>query len=541
MEFVRTYPYLVANVPVLVVVLFTTLFIARGPYRRSALLSGLICLPAAPLALLHEGIYWSPVRWGGGHFGIEDVLFAFLCGCLVWLLAAWPFRCRLEIDGRVSMCIRRYLLITALYTVTCVLLWYAGLKGLANTMVGATVPVIVALILRRTLWPVAALGVLLFVPLYTLIVKGQFLLWPDFVLQWNRTGQRATSLLGIPITELEWAVAFAMQWPLLVGYILGVRIRSMTLPVVDSSVVNPPYQSLAGLRVFALLAMAACLSCIPFLSGLARPPWSQANLYLQSAVFLTAATFFCHAWMSNSFRDASLLLATSSLVGCALECASIRCAFFCGSCYQYDAGIALQIFDGVPVCVLLMWFVIAYTAIVFLRPFAIRVGESLSWTRLAVKASLCGFYMVAVDVFLDPLAVTCGLWTWENPGPYFTVPLRNFVAWFVAGMFMCGGYLAFERPQTQRPAMACAQLDFWFVILSLTLTTFCFCASVQQVHSLQPTLFSLLGLMPFWIYRLASFPVRLTGWHPVSKSADLCGATPGEAPVPLLKGNCHDA
>lgn len=541
MEFVRTYPYLVANVPVLLVVLLAALFLARGPYQRSALLSGLICLPAAPLALLHEGIYWSPVRWGGGHFGMEDVLFAFLCGCLVWLLAAWPFRCRLEIDGEVSMCIRRYILVTVLYAPTCVLLWHAGLKGLPNTMVGAMAPVLVALILRRTLWPIAAAGVLLFVPLYTLIVKGQFLLWPEYVLQWNRTGHGATSLLGIPITELEWAVAFAMQWPLLVGYILGVRIRPVNRRVVDSSVGNPPRQSQAGLRVFALLAMAACLSCLPFLSGLARPPWSQANLYLQSAVFLTAATFFCHAWMSSSFRNASLLLAVSSLVGYALECASIRCAFFCGSRYQYDAGIALQIPAGVPVCVLLMWFVIAYTAIVFLRPFSIRVGESLLWTRLAVKASLCALYMVAVDVFLDPLAVTFGLWTWENPGPYFTVPLRNFMAWFIVGMCMCGVYLALERPHPQRSAPVCAQLDFWFVMVSLTLTTFCFFASVQQVHSIQPTLFSLFGLMPFWIYRLASFPVRLPSWLPAPKGAAPCGAPPDEATAPFAKGAGHDA
>ena len=541
MEFVRTYPYLVANVPVLVVVLLVSLFIARGPYRRSALLSGLICLPAAPLALLHEGIYWSPVRWGGGHFGMEDVLFAFMFGCLVWLLAAGPFRTHLEIDGQFSMCIRRYVLVTALYVATCFLLWHSGLKGLPNTMVGATVPVLVALILRRNLWPVAVAAVLLFVPIYTLIVKVQFILWPEYVLQWNRTGHCAMSVFGIPIGELEWAIAFAIQWPMLVGYILGVRIRSANLRVVNSLVVNPPNQSRLGLRIFALLAMVACLSCLPFLGGFARPPWSQENLYLQSAVFLTATTFFCHAWMSTSFRDASLLLATSSLMGYALECSSIRCAFFCGSRYQYDAGIALQLPSGVPVCVLLMWFVIAYTAIVFLRPFAIRVGESLSWTRLVVKACLCALYMVAVDIFLDPLAVTCGLWTWETPGPYFTVPIRNFVAWFIVGMCMCGVYLAFERDCSQRPTQRCAQMDFWFVIVSLTLTAFCFCASVQQVHSIQPILFSILGLMPFWIYRLASFPVRLLGWRPMPNSTALCGATHEDAPVTLGKGARHDA
>lgn len=540
MEFVCTYPYLFANVPVLMGVLLVTFFVARGPYRRSALLSGLICVPAAPLALLHEGVYWTPVRWGGGCFGVEDILFTFLCGCLVWLLAALPFRGCLEIDGRVSLCIRRYVLVTTLYAVTCVLLWLAGVKGLENTMVGATVPVLVALILRRSLWPLPAAGLLLFVPLYTLIVKGQFLLWPEYVLQWNRSGHIATSILGIPITELEWAVAFAIQWPMLVGYILGVHIRPASLRVVAFAAVNTMRQILAGPWAFTLLAVAACLSCLPFLGGLARPPWSHENLYMQSAVFLTAATFFCHAWMSSSFRDASLLLAISALVGCALEYASIQCAFFCGSRYQYDTGIALQILNGIPVCVLLMWFVIAYTAIVFLRPFTIRVGDALSWTRLAVKACLCALYMVAIDVFLDPLAVTCGLWTWETPGPYFTVPLRNFVAWFVTGTCMCGVYLALERPRPHGSAPAYARLDFLFVIVSLTLTAFCLCASVQQVHSFQPALLSLFFLIPFWICRLASFPLRLPGCGPAMKSVTACGVINNDTPVTLGKGACHD-
>jgi hypothetical protein len=115
------------------------------------------------------------------------------------------------------------------------------------------------------------------------------------------------------------------------------------------------------------------------------------------------------------------------------------------------------------------------------------------------------------------------------------------MAWFIVGMCMCGVYLALERPHPQRSAPVCAQLDFWFVMVSLTLTTFCFFASVQQVHSIQPTLFSLFGLMPFWIYRLASFPVRLPSWLPAPKGAAPCGAPPDEATAPFAKGAGHDA
>lgn len=511
MEFCRTYPYLVANALSVAGILAVLLFIPRGPYRRSVLWSGLICLPAALLALLSEGSYWSPVRWGGGHWGIEDLLFTFACGSSSWLLAAWPFRRRLGMEMGILPFVRRYLLVVASFAAASVLLWQAGVRGMMNSLLGGMAPLLLALGLRRDLGRFAAAGLLLFVPAYALVVKGQFLLWPDYVRQWNQAGPGADLIWGIPVGEWKWAVSFAVQWPVIIGYLLGVRIHPTPRPDTRASSTGPTRPSRAGLFIFIALATAACLSCLPYLLVPSCRPWPHANVHLQIMVFLTAAAFFHHACLTASFRDAIRLLTASVLVGGALEYSGIRWAFACGSRYHYEPSAIPQFPAGVPVCVLLMWFILAYTAVALLRPLAIRTGGALSWTRLAAKASLCALYLVAMDLFLDPLCTTIGLWTWENPGPYFTVPIRNFISWFFTGLIMCGVYLALERPRGNRPAADDARLDSSFLLVSLTLTAFCFCAGLMLVPSTLPVALSLACISPYWIWRLA--PRRRSAYH----------------------------
>ena len=54
-------------------------------------------------------------------------------------------------------------------------------------------------------------------------------------------------------------------------------------------------------------------------------------------------------------------------------------------------------------------------------------GELLKFTLLS------GFLTMAVDLVLDPAAVAQGLWIWENPGPYYGIPLINFGGWLLTG------------------------------------------------------------------------------------------------------------
>jgi hypothetical protein len=231
MEFFKTHPYLIANIPLLFLILALTKAVQPTQYGRLSLLSGLVCIPYSILALLHNESYWKPVRLGGWPIGIEDLVFTFISGAMVWLLVARPYRRNLAMDHLLSLWGIRYISITLLFGGFGLFLGCAGVKSLENTLITCTLALAGLLILRRTLWPLAVRGVVLFLPIYILIVQVQFSIWPDYLLQWNLNGPLGLTIMGIPVGEFAWAAVFAAVWPVYVAFVFDVRWAAM--PVVS--------------------------------------------------------------------------------------------------------------------------------------------------------------------------------------------------------------------------------------------------------------------------------------------------------------------
>lgn len=81
----------------------------------------------------------------------------------------------------------------------------------------------------------------------------------------------------------------------------------------------------------------------------------------------------------------------------------------------------------------------------------------LVWSRRMPSASavtlLSGLLMMLLDVVIDPLAVRGDQWFlgrifyYAEGGPYFGVPLSNFLGWFIVGVAGVGGYVWLRRGQ----------------------------------------------------------------------------------------------
>lgn len=60
---------------------------------------------------------------------------------------------------------------------------------------------------------------------------------------------------------------------------------------------------------------------------------------------------------------------------------------------------------------------------------------------------IASMVMTAWDAVMDPGMAAAGVWVWENGGPYFGVPLRNYLGWLLttfvvylgAGWIFSGG------------------------------------------------------------------------------------------------------
>ena len=223
-----TYPYLFAGL--LGLGLTAGLYAFAGRQRRMMILSGLLCLPLVPAAMLFEGNYWSPVRLGGWALGAEDFLFAFSTSSTAWLIAAWPFRRRAILDSAGSIHLRRVAIVYAVGWAVFLILWRAGLAVMTAHILATAAVLLFVLILRRRLWPMALRGAVGGVILYAVVLRTFFWIWPGFVSQWARGGVWGMIVVGLPLGEIVWACVFSAAWPLSAAYAFDVAMRADAVP-----------------------------------------------------------------------------------------------------------------------------------------------------------------------------------------------------------------------------------------------------------------------------------------------------------------------
>ena len=254
-----------------------------------------------------------------------------------------------------------------------------------------------------------------------------------------------------------------------------------------------------------LVGLAAVCS-IPFFRS-SDFSWSEMNPFLQAMVLALTAALFCHAYFSRGsvrLRNTALLFVVSSFVSVVAEAAAIRWAWPFSSRYHYDPAIGPTLPGGVPLMIPLAWFMLAYTALVFLEPLSIRPGGSRSPGRVVLKAALCALFIMGADFALDPLGVMYDTWSWHEPGRYFGIPAGNFSGWFLVGFVICLTTLLLEKPCPEVPAKYRFALDRWFVLASIALTTLFFVGCTMRVGSVLPAALSLAFMGPCWVFWFAS-------------------------------------
>jgi len=243
--------------------------------------------------------------------------------------------------------------------------------------------------------------------------------------------------------------------------------------------------------------MTAVLEARPPATGAGRPagpgrragrPWRRGEKLLGSLLAVSAALFFLnviylllagrrsglllavfqimpvvvvvgHASLSKGWRRGLLFASLCFFPGLAAEVLGVRYGLLFGGHYAYlEVDVA---FGGVPLIIPVFWVVFIYichsmvnTFLLFLgreRPAAGRGGV----LELALLVALDGVLVVIIDVIMDPLMVKAGKWEWAAGGPYYGVPLGNFVGWFALACLASGSFRLVEylRPRPE-PAFA---------------------------------------------------------------------------------------
>lgn len=174
------------------------------------------------------------------------------------------------------------------------------------------------------------------------------------------------------------------------------------------------------LFLYLILAIAILLQIsYPLIDG------EALRVVTIATVYWAAAAMFLHALLAYGVRYAVTFLSASIAFGFFIELLGVETGWPFGV-YEYDPSLGPQLIS-VPLVVPFAWAMIAHPVLCVAR----RIAGN--WVFL-----YGGFGMMAYDLFLDPLMVTAGRWTWEVPGAHvpFTpeVPLSNTFGWLLSGM-----------------------------------------------------------------------------------------------------------
>lgn len=94
--------------------------------------------------------------------------------------------------------------------------------------------------------------------------------------------------------------------------------------------------------------------------------------------------------------------------------------------YHYRVTLGYKI-DNVPVMIGANWFILLYCGLLL----AEKIAKPI-WA----KSLLAAFFMVLMDVLIEPVAIRYDYWEWAT----LHIPIQNYIAWFIVGFIMALGF-----------------------------------------------------------------------------------------------------
>lgn len=176
---------------------------------------------------------------------------------------------------------------------------------------------------------------------------------------------------------------------------------------------------------------------------------------------------FClwHASVALGVRLALAFLGIAAVTSWTFEEIGVLTGLVYGP-YHYTSALGPWL-GSVPVVIPLAWFVLAYPTylVVNLVRGGWPVGTPGGRANLVALALLGAVLMVAWDLLIDPVlsGPTVGAWTWERAGPWYGVPVHNFLGWTATSFTI---FLAYRSVERRSGAQAAARVSEPAVITS---------------------------------------------------------------------------
>ncbi len=205
-----------------------------------------------------------------------------------------------------------------------------------------------------------------------------------------------------------------------------------------------------------------------------------------------------------------LFILLSSLTGLFFEVAGVKYGVVFGGHYEYNNQyFGLTLFN-IPLLVPIYWTVFIYIGYSLVTSFLVWINKNKptisndGWALLPILVIFDGLVVTAIDIFMDPLMVYQKRWFWREGGPFFNIPIGNFVGWFAVTAIATGMFRIFEYLFPQRPRQFDKSI---YLVTTFSYAALCVSLFVSAIGIRLPQL-ALLGvfvMMPTVIINLLYF------------------------------------
>jgi len=169
-----------------------------------------------------------------------------------------------------------------------------------------------------------------------------------------------------------------------------------------------------------------------------------------SLLFFAFGLLVCAMYYGK--KDALVFFLIVFVTGWLYETCSIMTGFPFGHYYYSD--ILGPKLGNVPVLIMFMYFGVGVMSWFIAHILLGKYDNKLKGKDFVLISIISAFVMTMWDVTLDPVAATItGEWVWRDGGPYFGVPLVNFLGWFLCVFTFFAIFAAYQFMKKSNPSL----------------------------------------------------------------------------------------
>ena len=185
------------------------------------------------------------------------------------------------------------------------------------------------------------------------------------------------------------------------------------------------------------------------------PDIPGAGIGSSISTFLIALPAFIALLAYLGFGRAALIFLALSAFGYAIETTGVVTGLPYGTFFYGDA-LGPKLFGLVPYILPISWAPLVLGAVAASAP---RAGYQRGAARAIGWVLRSALLLALIDGVLDPGAASLGFWVWPDGGPYYGIPLSNYLGWILSGAAATAIVLALGRKRWGRVAPPAGTVD----------------------------------------------------------------------------------